>query len=130
MLSLIQIILYRVGRVRVVNLMSRQKWKCPFFEKKIFWWRKKTVFTPINKHFVFLKKIIFLFLKKNAFLGNFFFKAFPPTKNLSNFFWNFFEKKISKKTFFFFKKRKCLFIGVKKFFSPPKNLICKKLSVR
>ena len=78
-------------------------------------------FTPKNKNCIFFeKKDLSFFLKKNAFLENFFFqnfKKFSAHKKFENFFFNFFVKKFPKKTFFF-KKIKLLFIGVKTFFLP------------
>ena len=75
------------------------------------------------KKFVFFEKKMFFFgnvFSKFFFFKNFFFKiskTFAPIKNLSKFWKNFLEKTFPKKTFlFFFKKRKFLFIGVKKIF--------------
>ena len=105
------------------------------FDKKTFFRRKK-FFTQINKNFVFLKKNnVHLFEKKpffwKCFFENFFFrisKTFLPTKLLSKFFFNFFEKTFPKKRFFFkkmnivfFQKNKVLvYRGKKIFFSEKK----------
>ena len=114
------------------------------FDKNNFVLEKKNLFTPINKNFVFLKKNIFLFFEKQCFFGEFFFekvffkisKSFPPIKKFVKFFYNFFEKKISKKNIVFQKKRKMFFFqknkglvyrGKQIFFS--KNEVSGKLSV-
>ena len=109
------------------------------FYKKCFLVKKKIFSTPWTSTFGFLKKIIFLFLKKKRFFGEIFFRRifyqnFSAHKKVLKFF----RKQFPQKTFFFQKKtkiilkqkQKCLFIGVKKFFSPPKNFFCKTLSVR
>ena len=104
-------------------LIAGQKWKCPFFETDSLLQRRwKIVLTPINKHFVFL--------------GNFFSKKFQKNLDKLCVGWKvleILEKNSSKKDFpkkyFFSKKTKCLFIRVKKFFSPPPNFFCKKLGV-
>ena len=75
------------------------------FDKKTFFSKKKCIFNPIKKNFVFLKKKQCFSLKKKMFFWKYFFenvffkisKTFLRTKNFSINFFNFFEKIFPKK---------------------------------
>ena len=80
------------------------------FYKKKFSRRKKNFYSYKRELYFFEKKYFSFFWK--IFFENFFFKiskSFLPIKNLWMFFLNFFEKKFSKKTFFFKKKKNVFF---------------------
>ena len=83
-----------------------------FMTKIICFWERK-FFTSINKNFFFEKKHFSFFSEKKCFFGKYFFKKikkifhkFFMGRNLFDILKKSFRKTISKKTFFFQKKRK------------------------